>query len=223
MFALLSVLLLSSQVLPLVQSETCNETTEYLEVSQCCKKCEPGQLLVERCKPGSPDTQCKPCGKGFFMEDYNTNFGWCNYCKKCTKDHMKYNKTCTLTSDAVCTCDEGYRCSGDKCETCVKVPTTTLSHTSPTTAPTTSTKKILPTHDNVWISVSLCFACVCVCVLFTCFLLTSRHARSCGRIMSASKGFWFYKKSNSGISQCTEKDKMPVQEMCGKTEKMEDV
>ncbi|XP_067257965.1 CD27 antigen isoform X3 [Chanodichthys erythropterus] len=147
MFALLSVLLLSSQALPLVQSGTCNETTEYLEDKQCCKKCEPGQLLVERCKPGSPDTRCKPCGKGFFMEDYNTNFGWCDYCKKCTKDHMKYSKTCTLTSDAVCTCDEGYRCSDDKCETCVKVPTTTLSHTSPSTAPTASTKKTLPTHD----------------------------------------------------------------------------
>ncbi|XP_067257982.1 tumor necrosis factor receptor superfamily member 5 isoform X5 [Chanodichthys erythropterus] len=182
MFALLSVLLLSSQALPLVQSGTCNETTEYLEDKQCCKKCEPGQLLVERCKPGSPDTRCKPCGKGFFMEDYNTNFGWCDYCKKCTKDHMKYSKTCTLTSDAVCTCDEGYRCSDDKCETCVKVPTTTLSHTSPSTAPTASTKKTLPTH-----------------------------------------GFWSYKKSNSGSSQCTEKDKLPVQEVCGKTEKMEDV
>lgn len=40
---------------------------------------------------------------------------------------------------------------------------------------------------------------------------------------TGSSGFWSYKKSNSGFSQCTEEEKMPVQEMCGKTEKMEDV
>lgn len=49
-----------------------------------------------------------------------------------------------------------------------------------------------PLPDNVWISVSLCFACVCVCVLFTCFLLISRHARPCGWIMSASIGQCHY-------------------------------
>lgn len=40
---------------------------------------------------------------------------------------------------------------------------------------------------------------------------------------TGSSGFWSYKKSNSGFSQCTDEEKMPVQEMCGKTEKMEDV
>lgn len=51
-----------------------------------------------------------------------------------------------------------------------------------------------PLPDNVWISVSLCFACVCVCALLTCFLLISRHARPCGRIMSTSVGQCHYKQ-----------------------------
>jgi len=49
-----------------------------------------------------------------------------------------------------------------------------------------------PLPDNVWISVSLCCACVCVCVLFTCFLLISRHARPFGWIMSTSAGQCHY-------------------------------
>ncbi|XP_056090854.1 tumor necrosis factor receptor superfamily member 6 [Rhinichthys klamathensis goyatoka] len=152
------------------------------------------------------------------MDVYNDNFD-CHHCTTCTNEHMKYKKNCTTTRDAVCTCDEGYRCSDSNCENCVKVQTYTPSPRPAFTATAPHTQ------NNVWISVSLCFVCVCVCVLFTCFLLISRHARTCGWIMSASTGFWSSKKSNSGSSQCTEEEEvpMPVQEVCGKTEKLEDI
>lgn len=42
---------------------------------------------------------------------------------------------------------------------------------------------------------------------------------------TGSSGFWSNKKNNSGCSQATGEENvpMPVQEMCGKTEKLEDV
>lgn len=208
------------------------------------------------------DTQCNTCGGGFFMDVHNENLKWCHHCTMCTKEHMKYEKNCSPKSDAVCTCDEGYRCSDSKCEMCVKVQKTTTSpppasikntpnqttksnavctcdegyecsdskmcvkvQTTTTSPPPASSKKAPHTQDNVWISVSLCFACACVCAVFTCFLLISRQARPCGWIMSASTGLWSSKKSYSGSSQCTEEEEvpMPVQEVCGKTEKLEDV
>ncbi|CAM4698294.1 unnamed protein product [Leuciscus chuanchicus] len=219
MLALLIVLLLSSHVLPLVQSLTCDESTQYFENNKCCKKCEPGQHMEKRCGRGSPDTQCATCQTGYYLDVYNDILD-CHQCTMCTKENMKYEKNCTPKRDAVCTCDEGYECSPNshKCEMCVEVQTYTTSPSS------TFTRTAPHTQDNVWISVSLCFACVCVCVLFTCFLLISRHARPCGWIMSASIGLWRSKKS-SEFSQCTKEDEvpMPVQEVCGKTEKLEDV
>uniref|UniRef100_A0A8C1Y3T6 TNFR-Cys domain-containing protein n=1 Tax=Cyprinus carpio TaxID=7962 RepID=A0A8C1Y3T6_CYPCA len=218
MLALLSVLLLSSHVLTLVQSTSCDDKTEYLNDDTCCKKCKPGELLIQKCTQQMADTECARCGDGYFTDDYNINYHWCNECRTCTKDHMMYEKNCTSTSDAVCTCVEGYRCRDSECEKCEKIQTSTVSSLA-------TTKAIPPTHDIVWISVSLCCACMCVCVLLTCFLLISRHARQYGWIMPTSPGHWRTDKSNSGSSQCTEEEEvpMPVQEMCGKTEKLEDV
>ncbi|XP_016356865.1 tumor necrosis factor receptor superfamily member 5 isoform X2 [Sinocyclocheilus anshuiensis] len=141
MLGLLSVLLLSSHVLPLVQSQQCDERTEYLKNNRCCKKCKPGQLMTQKCGVGMTDTQCSPCGNGFFMDEYNVNNNWCKHCTTCTKEHMKNMKDCTATSDAVCTCEEGYRCSDSKCQTCEKIQTTTVTTSTP------STKTIPPTHD----------------------------------------------------------------------------
>ncbi|XP_055065600.2 uncharacterized protein [Misgurnus anguillicaudatus] len=235
MLTLLSILLLSSHVLPLVQSLNCAKITEYIETfenpvrSQCCKNCAPGQFMVKRCTPGSPNTVCGTCNNGYFTDKYNIMFQWCKQCKKCTKEHMKYEKNCTLTRDAVCTCDDGYICNGSQCDTCVEVKTPRPPFAKP--APFTkhapsSNPEPFSKPDNVWILVSLCFACVCVCVLFTCFLLISRHAWPCKRIMSTSIGHWFPQKSYSGSSECTEEEEekvpMPVQEVCGKDEKLEE-
>ncbi|KAK7157379.1 hypothetical protein R3I93_008763 [Phoxinus phoxinus] len=146
MLALLIVLLLSSHVLPLVQSLTCDESTEYEEHDQCCKKCEPGQIMEARCGTSSPDTPCRTCGKDYYMDVYNENFA-CHQCTTCTKEHMKYEKECSPKRDAVCTCDEGYICSDGKCEMCEKKPETYTPSPRPAdigTAPHTQNM-----HDHV--------------------------------------------------------------------------
>ncbi|KTG43653.1 hypothetical protein cypCar_00041830, partial [Cyprinus carpio] len=168
-----------------------------------------GELMIEKCEQGISDTQCDACGDGFFMDDYNINYHWCKHCTTCTKEHMKNMKNCTATSDAVCTCEEGYRCSDSKCQTCEKIQTTTV-----TTPPSTQT--IPPTHDNVWISQ-------------TCTTMWTDHvniSRNTLLIMcTGSSGLCSSDKSSLGSSQCTEEEEvpMPVQEVCGKTEKLEDV
>ncbi|XP_050988114.1 tumor necrosis factor receptor superfamily member 3 isoform X3 [Labeo rohita] len=229
MLALLSVLLLTSHVLPLVQSQTCNERTQYSNDNRCCDKCQPGQYVTQKCTAKQSKTVCETCKDGYYMDDYNGSYNFCKHCTKCTKDHMRTKEVCTATRDTVCDCDKGYRCSDSICQACEKIPvSTTLSTTPPHSTPLKQnnfTKTVQPINDNVWISVSLCYACVCVCVLLTCFILISRHARPCGWIMSASTGFCRSDKSNSGSSQCTEEEEvpMPVQEMCGTDEKLEDV
>ncbi|XP_042596685.1 CD27 antigen-like isoform X3 [Cyprinus carpio] len=145
MLALLSVLLLSSHVLTLVQSTSCDDKTEYLNDNTCCKKCKPGELLIQKCTQQMADTECARCGDGYFTDDYNINYHWCNECRTCTKDHMMYEKNCTSTSDAVCTCVEGYRCRDSKCQECEKIQTSTVSSLA-------TIKAIPPTHDIVWIS-----------------------------------------------------------------------
>ncbi|XP_051577133.1 tumor necrosis factor receptor superfamily member 6-like [Myxocyprinus asiaticus] len=219
MLTFLSILLLSSHNLPLIESLNCDNRTQYIHKDQCCQKCKPGQYMKMRCQPGSFDTQCGSCSNGYFTAGFNNDFMKCSECTKCSKEYMKYETNCTLTHDAVCTCHEGYRCSDSTCQTCVKVQTTATTMTNRPPPPTT-----LP-ENGMWISVSLCFACVCLCALFTCFLLISRHARPCERIMPTSTCFSSSKKNDSGSSQCTEEEEvpMPVQEVCGKTEKLEEV
>ncbi|KAI7807039.1 putative CD27 antigen, partial [Triplophysa rosa] len=209
MLTLLSIFLPLSHVLSLGQSLNCNERIEYKEGNRCCKKCPPGELMAQRCS-GQSDTKCVPCSNGYYNDDYNNDFLQCKLCKGCYKEHMKVERNCTLTRDAVCTCEDGFRCSDSSCETCVKVQTPV------TTKPPATT-------DNMWISVSLCFACVCVCALLTCFLLISRHGWPCKRIMSASAAFCSSEKRGSKCSECTEEEEvpMPVQEVCEKT--LEDV
>ncbi|XP_051574502.1 tumor necrosis factor receptor superfamily member 23-like isoform X2 [Myxocyprinus asiaticus] len=139
MFTLLSILLLSSHALSLVQSLNCDEKTEYSENNQCCKKCKQGEMMSLRCKPGLHDTHCEPCHNGYFTDSFNNNFMKCFQCTKCTKEYMKYAKNCTLTHDAECICDEGYQCSGEKCQMCVKVLQTTTTAVTMFTRPTPPT------------------------------------------------------------------------------------
>ncbi|XP_073782099.1 uncharacterized protein isoform X2 [Danio rerio] len=177
MLTLLCIVLLTSHVLSADQSLKCNERTEYAENQQCCKKCKPGQFMDEKCGTSSRDTQCKPCGNGFFTNEYNIKYKYCSPCTKCTKEHMRYKRTCTTTGDAECTCEDGYKCSSNKCERCDIV----LKTTPPTKIPPVT--NVMPfdnrlttgynchdskcrmrfqktttsppaTNDNVWISVS---------------------------------------------------------------------
>ncbi|XP_050952022.1 tumor necrosis factor receptor superfamily member 9a isoform X2 [Labeo rohita] len=80
----------------------------------CCRKCKPGNRLVETC--GSyPDELCTPCEPGTYI----TSLGF--YCLRCTQciGNQFTLKQCTASSDTVCGCKAGYRCGNDICSFCV--------------------------------------------------------------------------------------------------------
>ncbi|KAA0703016.1 hypothetical protein E1301_Tti010876 [Triplophysa tibetana] len=122
MLTLLSIFLLLSNVLSLDQSLNCDKKFEYEEGKRCCKKCLAGEFMAHRCS-GQSETKCNPCSNGYYNEDYNNSYKQCKSCKGCYKEHMKVERNCTLTSDAACMCEDGFRCSDKNCETCVKVRT----------------------------------------------------------------------------------------------------
>ncbi|XP_026092827.1 tumor necrosis factor receptor superfamily member 4-like isoform X2 [Carassius auratus] len=80
----------------------------------CCKKCKPGNRLVERCGR-DPEHLCTPCEP----DTYTTSHEY--YCLRCTQCIGKQFtlKQCTISSDTVCGCKAGYRCGNDKCSFCV--------------------------------------------------------------------------------------------------------
>lgn len=61
---------------------------------------------------------------------------------------MKVEKNCTLTRDAVCMCEDGFRCSDINCEICVKVQTP-----GPTKPPVPTGEHYSP--DTTWSSVRI--------------------------------------------------------------------
>ncbi|XP_017555986.1 tumor necrosis factor receptor superfamily member 6 [Pygocentrus nattereri] len=232
--------LLLTPILSRVQALACDEATQYEwprnKPTVCCNKCLPGEYLKERCEQNQ-NTRCGACGEGYYMDRYNFEMT-CRLCTDCAKENMKYNQTCTKTRDAECECKSGYKCSGERCESCVDdlaakattIITTPIKPPLPTETRNTAVTKNKPTFapdkDNVWISLSL--SCACVCILLICFILISRRTPACGWALSSSTVccFWTAEKSSVESSQCTEEEEvpMPVQEVCGgKTEWQEEV
>ncbi|XP_026862521.2 CD27 antigen isoform X4 [Electrophorus electricus] len=214
-------LLLSTHLLSFVQSLECDQDRQYKwpkeKSIKCCDKCKPGQYMTDRCNEGST-TMCKQCPDESYIDFYNNELR-CKSCTQCPEKHMVYKENCTKKGDAKCGCESGYELDGMECKKIL----TTLA-TPSTTTKTTQQQIPSPTRDSVWISLSLC--CACMCILLTCFILISRHTSACGWIMPTSTDcFWARKNSSTVSSQCTEEEEvpMPVQEACGKTHWQEEV
>ncbi|XP_076844647.1 uncharacterized protein LOC143489469 [Brachyhypopomus gauderio] len=220
MLTLWSGLLLSHLTWHVQSLLTCTDTQYKWPIensTKCCNMCEPGYFMKTRCED-TDKTQCEACPPNKYMDIYNNELE-CLKCTQCTKTHMVYKEKCTNISNAICGCESGYELHGTEC----KQVFTTLA-TPSTVTKTTQQQTTSPPLDSVWISVGLC--CACVCILFTCFILISRHTSACGRILSASSDcLWATKKSSAESSQCTEDEDvpMPVQEVCGKIEYQEKV
>ncbi|NXQ42778.1 TNR9 factor, partial [Catharus fuscescens] len=60
---------------------------------------------------------CRPCPPNTFSSA--AALGGCRMCRQC-QGRFQYLKNCTLTSDAECTCKEGYSCVGDGCSFCAR-------------------------------------------------------------------------------------------------------
>uniref|UniRef100_A0A8C5P2X0 Tumor necrosis factor receptor superfamily member 5 n=1 Tax=Jaculus jaculus TaxID=51337 RepID=A0A8C5P2X0_JACJA len=94
----------------------CSEN-QYLVNNQCCDKCPPGKKLVKDCTELT-ETQCTPCGKGEFLDTWNslTRCHQHQYCEP--HSGLQVLKEGTSETDTTCTCQEGQHCTSNDCERC---------------------------------------------------------------------------------------------------------
>ncbi|XP_028849665.1 tumor necrosis factor receptor superfamily member 14-like isoform X2 [Denticeps clupeoides] len=94
----------------------CVDWTLGLENTVCCRKCHPGNHLVNKCGK-NPGTMCKPCTEGFYVADPLEL--QCSVCTKCELPQVE-KSPCTKSKDTQCGCMEGYFCGNQECSFCMK-------------------------------------------------------------------------------------------------------
>ncbi|XP_055561589.1 tumor necrosis factor receptor superfamily member 9 [Falco cherrug] len=80
----------------------------------CAAACPAGTYAVGAASCGRA-AGCRQCPAGTFSSVAGRR--GCTLCRKC-EGRFQYLKECSSTSDAECTCQEGYRCGGAGCARC---------------------------------------------------------------------------------------------------------
>nr|XP_023648474.1 tumor necrosis factor receptor superfamily member 5-like isoform X2 [Paramormyrops kingsleyae] len=102
----------------------CDNQTQYEKKNTCCNLCEPGHRVENSCEKEPPNTKCKKCSLGFYMDTYNKERE-CHPCFDCTMKYMMYITDCTSTNNSVCGCVSGYRCTNTACLNCERITSET--------------------------------------------------------------------------------------------------
>lgn len=97
----------------------CLENHEYPHNGFCCKNCEAGTYVKEKCISDRVKGTCSPCDKGTYAE-HPTGMEQCLQCSQCHRDQIVVAK-CTSTSNTKCDCKNGTYCLPEEpCEVCKK-------------------------------------------------------------------------------------------------------
>ncbi|KAK3082963.1 hypothetical protein FSP39_010120 [Pinctada imbricata] len=72
---------------------------------RCCKMCNPGEGVVQRCT-NDTDTVCASCARGSFSPNV-PHSETCKTCKKCGKNAI-LEESCSSTQDTICKCKFNY-------------------------------------------------------------------------------------------------------------------
>ncbi|XP_030145481.4 tumor necrosis factor receptor superfamily member 9 [Taeniopygia guttata] len=83
----------------------------------CAAHCPAGTFVASADCGRGAGASCQPCPAGTFSSAAGR--GSCRMCRQC-QGLFQYLKKCSSTSDAECTCKEGYRCGGDGCTYCIR-------------------------------------------------------------------------------------------------------
>uniref|UniRef100_A0A8C2C738 Tumor necrosis factor receptor superfamily, member a n=1 Tax=Cyprinus carpio TaxID=7962 RepID=A0A8C2C738_CYPCA len=98
---------------------SCVENQEYPHNSFCCKNCEAGTYVKEKCSRDQEKGICAPCEKGTYAE-HPTGMEQCLQCSQCHRDQIVVAE-CISTSNTKCECKPGTFCLPDEpCEVCKK-------------------------------------------------------------------------------------------------------
>ncbi|XP_056587611.1 tumor necrosis factor receptor superfamily, member a isoform X1 [Triplophysa dalaica] len=97
----------------------CVENQEYIHNGFCCKNCEAGTYVSEKCSKDQEKGTCSSCKAGTYAE-HPTGMEQCLQCSHC---HIDQNVVaeCTSLSNTKCECKAGSYCLPDEpCEVCKK-------------------------------------------------------------------------------------------------------
>nr|XP_055036205.1 tumor necrosis factor receptor superfamily, member a [Misgurnus anguillicaudatus] len=97
----------------------CLENHEYPHNGFCCKNCEAGTYVSEKCTTNQEKGTCTPCKTGTYAE-HPTGMEQCLQCSQCHRDQIVVAE-CTSMSNTKCECKPGFYCLPDEpCEVCKK-------------------------------------------------------------------------------------------------------
>uniref|UniRef100_UPI00398E9CB8 tumor necrosis factor receptor superfamily member 5-like n=1 Tax=Pristiophorus japonicus TaxID=55135 RepID=UPI00398E9CB8 len=99
--------------------KSCSEK-EYKHDGVCCPMCHPGQRVLKHCEKDL-GTACNLCEDASYQNSFNGDEN-CIPCSDC-REGMYSIVTCTLKSDTICDCSEGYHCeniTSKGCNKCTK-------------------------------------------------------------------------------------------------------
>ncbi|XP_066502230.1 tumor necrosis factor receptor superfamily, member a [Hoplias malabaricus] len=101
------------------QQRSCQENQEYPHLNFCCKNCEAGTYVKEKCSADQTKGLCAPCEAGTYAE-HPTGMEQCLQCSMCHID-QKVTQECTSSTNTQCECRTGFFCLPDEpCEVCKK-------------------------------------------------------------------------------------------------------
>ncbi|XP_056364026.1 tumor necrosis factor receptor superfamily member 9 [Oenanthe melanoleuca] len=83
----------------------------------CTADCPAGTYVASEHCGRAAGADCQPCPDGTFS--IAAGRGGCRMCRQC-EGLFRYLKECSSTSDAECTCKEGYSCGDDGCTFCTR-------------------------------------------------------------------------------------------------------
>ncbi|KAF7696796.1 tumor necrosis factor receptor superfamily, member a [Silurus meridionalis] len=101
------------------KQQVCLENQQYPHNGFCCKNCEAGTYVKEKCTVDLEKGTCERCKDGTYAE-HPTGMEQCLQCSQCPAGQI-ITETCTNTRDTKCECKPGTFCLPDEpCEVCKK-------------------------------------------------------------------------------------------------------
>ncbi|XP_026090422.1 tumor necrosis factor receptor superfamily member 10B-like [Carassius auratus] len=169
----------------------CVENQEYPHNGFCCKNCEAGTYVKEKCSRNQEKGICASCEKGTYAE-HPTGMEQCLQCSQCHRDQIMVAE-CISTSNTKCECKPGTFCLPDEpCEVCKKCakckadeeevsPCTATSNTKckkPNSPPTEGpTEKPSAPNDTNTIAIVITVLLLLIIILLGIFFLYKRYRR----------------------------------------------
>ncbi|XP_043077093.1 tumor necrosis factor receptor superfamily, member a [Puntigrus tetrazona] len=125
----------------------CVENQEYPHNGFCCKNCDAGTYVKQKCTSDQGKGTCAKCEKGTYAE-HPTGMDQCLQCSQCHRDQIVVAE-CTPTNNTKCECKPGTFCLPDEpCEVCKKCARCKATEEEVSLCSATSNTKCKPRQNS---------------------------------------------------------------------------